>query len=88
MLNIAKIKIYNKFGGDIDGFARLGKSSEEKLFDDNEWSLIDEFEQDVKLISSGLVSKEYRERTLSKINENCDMEAKGYFLAKTSNLNK
>jgi len=79
MLTIEKIKIYNKFGGDIDGFSRGGKTSEHNLFSDNDWSLIDEFEQDVKLISDRLVSKEYREKALIKLNENCDLETKDYF---------
>jgi hypothetical protein len=82
MITIEKIKIYNKFGGDIDGFSRGGKTSEENLFDDNDWSLIDEFEQDIKLISDRLVSKEYREIALIKLNENCDLETKDYFKSK------
>ncbi|KYG74885.1 hypothetical protein EV198_0607 [Roseivirga ehrenbergii] len=84
MLTIEKIKIYNKYGGDIDGFSRGGKTSEQNLFGDNNWSLIDEFEQDVKLISDRLVSKEYREKSLIKLNENCDLETKDYFNSKIS----
>ena len=82
MLTIEKIKTYNKFGGDIDGFSRGRKTAEENLFSDNDWSLIDEFEQDVKLISNRLVSKEYRENALIKLNENCDLETKDYFKSK------
>ncbi|WP_423997120.1 hypothetical protein [Maribacter sp. IgM3_T14_3] len=82
MLTIEKIKIYNKFGGDIDHLARVGKSTEKELISDNDWSQIDEFEQDVKLISDRLVSKEYRENALIKMNENCDLETKDYFKSK------
>jgi hypothetical protein len=82
MLTIEKINIYNKFGGDIDGFSRGRKTSEENLFSDNDWSLIDEFEQDVKLISDRLVSKEYRENALIKLNKYCDLETKDYFKSK------
>lgn len=82
MLTIEKIKIYNKFGGDIDGFSRIGKTAKENLFNENDWGLIDEFEQDTKLISDRLVSKEYRERVLNKLNENCDSETKNYFTSK------
>ncbi|AUC15909.1 hypothetical protein BTO06_12435 [Tenacibaculum sp. SZ-18] len=82
MLTIEKIKIYNKFGGDIDGLTRVGKSTEKNLISDNDWSLIDEFEQDIKLISDRLVSKEYREKSLIKLNENCDLETKDYFKSK------
>ncbi|WP_440880595.1 hypothetical protein [Tenacibaculum sp. C7A-26P2] len=79
MLTIEKIKIYNKFGGDIDGLVRVGKSTEKNLISYNDWFLIDEFEQDIKLISDRLVSKEYREKSLIKLNENCDLETKDYF---------
>jgi hypothetical protein len=82
MITIEKIKIYNKFGGDIDGFSRGGKTSEENLFDDNDWSLIDEFEQDVKLISERLASKEYGEKALKKISEKCDIKTVEYFTFK------
>ncbi|WP_215226696.1 hypothetical protein [Echinicola shivajiensis] len=82
MLTIEKIKIYNKFNGDIDAFDRGGKMSEHNQLNDDDWSLIDGFEQDVKLISDRLVSKEYRERALIKLNENCDLETKDYFKSK------
>ena len=82
MITIEKIKIYNKFGGDIDGFYRGGKTSEENLFDDNDWSLIDEFEQDVKLISERLASKEYGEKALGKISKKCDIKTVEYFTFK------
>ena len=82
MLTIKKIKIYNKFGGDIDGFSRGRKMSQQNLFNDNDWSLIDEFEQDIKLISDRVVSKEYREKALIKLNKNCDLQTKEYFKSK------
>lgn len=82
MLTIEKIKIYNKFGGDIDGLALIGKEEEQCLIEDYEWSLIDDFEQDIKLISNRLVSKEYREIVLNKLTENCDSETKGFFMSK------
>jgi len=82
MLTIKKIQIYNKFGGDIDGFSRGRKMSQQNLFNDNDWSLIDEFEQDIKLISDRVVSKEYREKALIKLNKNCDLETKEYFKSK------
>ncbi len=82
MLTIEKIKIYNKFNGDIDAFGRGGKMSEHDRLDDDDWCLIDEFEQDVKLISDRLVSKEFREKALYKLNENCDLETEEYFKSK------
>ncbi|MEQ3690329.1 MAG: hypothetical protein ABNG98_02295 [Flavobacterium sp.] len=82
MLTIEKIKIYYKFNGDIDAFGHGGKMSEHNQLNDYDWALIDEFEQDVKLISDRLVSKKYREKALIKLNENCDLETKDYFKSK------
>ena len=82
MLSIEKIGIYNKFGGDIEGLFRVGKLNEKKVIKDYEWSLIDEFEQDVHLISNRLVSKDYRERSLKRIIESCDLETKDFFTQK------
>lgn len=82
MLTIEKIKIYYKFNGDIDAFGHGGKMSEHNQLNDYDWALIDEYEQDVKLISDRLVSKKYREKALIKLNENCDLETKDYFKSK------
>lgn len=82
MLTIKKIKIYNKYGGDIDNLVRIGKSTEKTLFNDNEWSLVDEFEQDIKLISDRLVSRGFREQVLKNLIEKLDSEAKDYFTLK------
>ncbi len=83
MITIEKIKIYDKFGGDIDRFSRGGKNtSGQYSFSDNDWSLIGEIEQDIKLISDRLASKEYREKAIIKLNKNCDLETKDYFKSK------
>lgn len=49
------------------------------LFNDNDWSLIDEFEQDTKLISNRFVSREYRVSALNKLPEKCYSETLKYF---------
>jgi hypothetical protein len=82
MLTIEKIKIYNKFGGNIDGFARVGESTEQNLINDNDWSLIDGFEQDIKMISDRLASKDYTKKSLQKMIDKCDVKTFGYFTDK------
>lgn len=82
MITLEKISIYNKFGGDIDDFSRFSKLSEQNLIDDSDWSLIEEFIQNIKLISEKLSSKEYNENTLRKMTEKCDSQSFEYLTSK------
>lgn len=75
MITIEKIKIFNSYGGDIDGLARVGRDYEKKLFNNNDWSLIDNLFQDIELINKKLVAQTYIDQTLVKLNENCDRDS-------------
>lgn len=81
MLTLAKIQIFNIFNGDFDSFTRGAKPVDKEILCDREWILIDELEQEVKLISDRLVSKAYREDVFKRLTECCDVEAKSYFNA-------
>jgi hypothetical protein len=50
MITLSKIKIYKRFNGDIDGWARTGTNEEKSIIDDNDWFLIDAFIQDIGLV--------------------------------------
>lgn len=54
MITTEKIKIFNSYGGDSEGLARVGRDSEKKLFDHNDWSVIGNFYQDIELINKRL----------------------------------
>ncbi len=54
MLSIRHLKVYESFGGDIDGWARSGDTS---IINDADWYLIDELVQDLNMLKSGLASK-------------------------------
>ena len=43
MITVEKIKIFNSYGGDIDGLARNSRTNDHNLITDNEWALIDNF---------------------------------------------
>lgn len=75
MITIEKIKIFDRYVGDIDSFARSGRDHEKKLLNNNEWFLIDNFYQDIELISKKLADQGYTEQTIVKIKDNCDRES-------------
>jgi len=75
MITIEKLKIFDIYKGDIDGFARVGRDHEKQLFDNNEWFLIDSFYQDLDLINKRLVAQEYSNNMFLKLKENCDSKS-------------
>jgi len=70
-----KIKIFNKYDGDGDFFVRVGSESEKELFEDDSWSLIDDFLQNIELIQKGLTSEEFKIKALEQLKLNCDEES-------------
>jgi len=72
MITIEKIKIFNSYGGDVDGFLRMKRDKESRLIEDNEWSLIGDFLQDMALINKKLAAQSYVDLVLKKMKENCD----------------
>lgn len=63
MITRAKIAIYEKFGGDIDGRARSGTARDHELITDDEWYLINNLVQRLTVIENGLASTEFTEET-------------------------
>ncbi|GEM58372.1 hypothetical protein B0A78_07070 [Flavobacterium columnare NBRC 100251 = ATCC 23463] len=82
MITKEKIKVFDSYNGDIDGPARVGSDYEKKLFGNNEWSLIDNFYQDIELINKRLAAQTYIEQTFVKLKENCDNESFEIFTGK------
>ena len=75
MIAEEKIKIYQKYGGDIDGFSRGGENNEKKLFEDNDWSLINNVFQDLEIVKKGLCSSEFKSRFEKLLNDNFESGA-------------
>lgn len=75
MITIEKYQVFRKYSGDSDGFARLASKIDKKLFDSNDWQMIDSFIQDIELINKGLVSTDYKKSTLDKIKNKTDLAA-------------
>lgn len=66
-----KLEIYSSYFGDIDPFVALGDESEKNEISDEEWSLIDEFVQEIIMIKKGRTSKEYEVKLNERIEKNC-----------------
>lgn len=75
MITTEKLKIFDKYKGDIDAFARVGRETEKTVLTDNEWQLIDSFKQDVELINKGLSSSDFNSKTIAQIKNNTDKNA-------------
>ncbi|MBO9202151.1 MULTISPECIES: hypothetical protein [Niastella] len=74
MITIDKIKIYKRFNGDGDGWARGGTKEEKSFMNDDDWFLIGTFVQDISLIKKGLASYSFRDSIYERVKENCDSE--------------
>lgn len=59
MITQKKLRIYEKFNGDIDGFARGSSIDEQASITDQDWHLIDELQQGMTIIQSGAASAQF-----------------------------
>ena len=75
MITLEKIKVFDSFNGDIDGYLRTERKYHENLFEDNEWLLIGSFYQDIELISKHLVGETYIEQVIVNLKEKFDKES-------------
>ena len=76
-INIQKFKIYNSYGGDIDGFCRNNRQGEKAVYGDSlstTWTLIATKLQDIEMISKRLTSYDYAKNTLNELQETTDNE--------------
>lgn len=84
-INIKKLKIYNSYNGDIDGFCRNNRPTEKAVFGDSldsSWTLISNKLQDIELISKRLTSYNYTKNTLTELFEKSDTETYKLFVNK------
>lgn len=74
MLTLTKIRVYRKYGGDIDGFARAKNPKDYSLVTDDEWLLIDSLIQKLALVKNGKASPEYAKRISVEVRQNVEGE--------------
>jgi len=87
MITILKLSEYEMYHGYYDGFyvQKVKKGIQETS--DEEWFLISNFIQDIRLVKKGLASKEFSENLDKRIKENCDNEDTINLLKKLANEN-
>ena len=67
MITRENLRIYEKFGGDIDGFARGSKPSERESITDQDWHLIEEIRQSLSIVQSGLATADFEARVRARV---------------------
>jgi hypothetical protein len=75
MITKRKLDIYKHYRGDIDMFCRTSSETNQKLFGPSEWTEIEDYIQNLRLIESGAVSPEFKEKALDAIAKNVDTHA-------------
>ncbi len=74
MITINKLKIYQRYNGDVDGWARVGSKEEKSIMSDEDWFLIEGFIQDLNLIKKGLASDTFMNSINERLKGKCDSE--------------
>lgn len=64
MLTLEHLRIFHRYNGDIDSWARSGSKKENEIMSDEYWSLIDNFQQDMELIRNGIASKKFKMKVM------------------------
>jgi hypothetical protein len=70
MITVEKIKIFLKYRGDLDAWARLSKKREAQIMTDSDWKLIDDCIQGIYLVKSGKASTDFEVKHKRKIEAN------------------
>lgn len=72
MITKEKLRIFKKYNSDIDAWARVANRKELKVISDNDWYQIDEFIQNLGLISKNSVSESFKLSVFEKLEQACD----------------
>ena len=82
MITLEKLKIFEKYRGDGDGFVRVGKKHEKNIIQDDDWHEIDVLARKIHLVNSELASKEFKRRVKNELGEKvASLEAKEKIIA-------
>ena len=60
MITREKLNIYKRYGGDIDGLARVGSELEKHVISDSDWHDIEKLLQDFAFKKKGIIGETYR----------------------------
>ena len=68
-LTFSKLKTYQKFDGDIDGFSRACHGIDSSGISDDDWRTIDELRQALFLVLSGQASADFSQRVERRLHD-------------------
>ena len=63
MITDEKLTIYQRYGGDIDGWVRAAVPLEKALMTDEDWAVIGELLQRLAIVKSGRAAESYESET-------------------------
>ena len=69
MITEEMLRIYEKFNGDIDGFARGSNRAERFAITSEDWHLIEEFLQNLSIIQADFATADFERRVHERIIE-------------------
>jgi len=75
MLTLEKLRVYESFNGDIDGWARTARPGNPADMTDEDWFLIDELRQALYQVAAGLASAHCQSQLEQRLLEATDGEA-------------
>jgi len=67
MITLEKLRTYQEFNGELDGWARASKSKSEPFMTDADWYLIDELLMGLTAIEAGLASPAFARELETKV---------------------
>jgi len=63
MITAEKLTVFQRYGGDIDGWVRVGTPAEKALMTDEDWAAIAELLQRLAVVKSGHAAESYQAET-------------------------
>ncbi len=67
MLKVEKVRIYEKFAGDLDAWARVSSHVDPPPIADEDWGLITELLTGLSIVASGLASSSFHSELEAKV---------------------
>ncbi|MFT3850781.1 MAG: GNAT family N-acetyltransferase [Propionivibrio sp.] len=75
MITLAKVRTYQRFSGDLDGWTRTTGGDDSSAIDAADWRMIDELRQALALVAARCVSPDLRHDAERRLTECTDDEA-------------
>ncbi len=82
MITKDKVRLFDKYDGDVDSWARSGSKKEKSMMADGDWHVIEGFVHDLFLVTKGLASPEFRNNLNGRLSESCEGEETIRYLQK------